>query len=76
MAKVDAAKEEIGWLKVVFAVFVVIDASLVAWLCQTYGTAHKLLLVAAGAAAPAIGVFLLRINLKAYRRIRELESLS
>ena len=29
MSKLDSAKEELGWLKVVFAVLVVIDASLV-----------------------------------------------
>ena len=28
MAKLDSAKEELGWLKVLFAVFVAMDASL------------------------------------------------
>jgi hypothetical protein len=31
MSKLDSAREELGWLKVVFAVLVAIDASLVAW---------------------------------------------
>ena len=34
MPKVDKLKEEIGWLKVVFAILVAIDISLVGWLAQ------------------------------------------
>jgi len=31
MSKVDGIKEELGWLKVVFAILVAIDVSVVAW---------------------------------------------
>ena len=31
MAKIDKLKEEIGWLKVIFAILIVTDISLVAW---------------------------------------------
>jgi hypothetical protein len=34
MSRLDSAKEELGWLKVVFAVLVAIDASLIAWLLR------------------------------------------
>ena len=34
MSKADRLKEEIGWLKVTFAVAMALDASLVAWLAQ------------------------------------------
>jgi len=37
----DSAKEELGWLKVVFAVAAAIDASLVAWLGQHHGDAER-----------------------------------
>ena len=32
MAYVDKVKEEIGWLKVVFAILLATDISLIAWL--------------------------------------------
>ena len=35
MSRTDKLKEEIGWLKVVFAVLVEIDISLVGWLAGT-----------------------------------------
>jgi hypothetical protein len=43
MPKADRIKEEIGWLKVVFAVCVALDASLVAWLAQNYATANPII---------------------------------
>ena len=39
MSKADKLKEEIGWLKVVFAILVAIDISLVGWLAQNYDVA-------------------------------------
>ena len=42
MSKVDKLKEEIGWLKVVFAILVAIDISLVGWLAQNYDSASVL----------------------------------
>jgi hypothetical protein len=66
-------KEEIGWLKVVFAVLAAIDASLMGWLAQNYTTASRLLVVAGTAATVAITVGIVRINRLAYRRIKQLE---
>ena len=37
MAKIDKLKEEIGWLKVIFAILIATDISLVAWVVQNYG---------------------------------------
>ena len=39
MSKADRLKEEIGWLKVVFAILIAIDVSLVGWLAQNYDNA-------------------------------------
>ena len=36
MARLDSAKEELGWLKVIFAVFAAAEASLIAWAAQAY----------------------------------------
>ena len=44
MAKIDKLKEEIGWLKVIFAILIATDISLVAWVVQNYGKTGPLLL--------------------------------
>jgi len=75
MSKLDRLKEELGWLKVVFAVSAAIDASLVAWLAQAYTTATTTLVVVAITAAACLSALLLWINRAAYRRMRELEDL-
>jgi hypothetical protein len=75
VSKLDSAKEELGWLKVVFAVLVVIDASLIAWVSQTYASAHAVLVALAIIAAIALSGILVWLNGLAYRRIRELENL-
>jgi len=38
MSRADRIGEEIGWLKVIFAVRVALDASLVAWLAQNHAS--------------------------------------
>jgi 4-hydroxybenzoate polyprenyltransferase len=75
MAQLDGVKEELGWLKVVFAVAVAIDASLIAWLAQAYARADLLLFVLAFIAAALLTAYVVRINTLAYRRIRELKDL-
>ena len=75
MAKIDKLKEEIGWLKIIFAILIATDISLVAWGIQNYGKTRALLLIIG-----AVGVFLFTsviiwINRVAYRKIDELEEL-
>lgn len=41
MAQIDKLKEEIDWLKVVFAILIATDISLVAWVIQNYGKASR-----------------------------------
>ena len=74
--KVDSVKEELGWLKVLFAVLAAVDAPLVAWLSQNYTRANRAMLVGAGVMAIAGTVYLLRINYAAWRKLGELKSLS
>jgi uncharacterized membrane protein len=73
MPKADRIKEEIGWLKVVFAACVALDASLVAWLAQNYDTARALIVAAGFAAALVLAVVVAYVNRLAYRRLKELE---
>lgn len=76
MTTVDGAKEELGWLKVVFAVLAAADASLIGWIFQTYGRTNRNLLVLAVAGAALSSAVLMWLNGVAYRKIRELESLT
>ena len=71
MATTDAIKEELGWLKVVFAVGAAIDASLLAWLARA--NADFGLFILAFIAAAVLTIYIARINTVAYRRIHELK---
>ena len=69
----DSIKEELGWLKVLFAVLAAVDAPLTAWFSQNYAKAEAVALVPAGALAIAATVSLLWLNHAAYRKIHELK---
>ena len=73
MARVDRIKEEIGWLKVVFAVTTAVDASLVAWLTQNYDRAPPVIVSAGFVMALALAVYVVYVNLLAHRLLKELE---
>lgn len=73
MARVDRLKEEIGWLKLVLGALIAIDATLLGWLAQHFGTAGSLLAVAASMAARVVGLAIALISRLAYARIKELE---
>lgn len=75
MPRSDSIKEELSWLKVVFALFVAIDASLVAWISQNFDAADGILVVMAILAVAAVTAIVVWVNRLAYRRIRELEDL-
>ena len=71
MAKLDSAKEEIGWLKVVFAVLAALDASLIAWVAQADEAASVIWVTMACAAIVALTAGVIWINRSAYSTIRE-----
>jgi len=75
MGKADKAREELGWLKVVFAVSAAVDTSLLGWLAQKYSSADVLLIVVAILVATGLTAYVAWINTVAYRRIRKLENL-
>ena len=75
MAHIDKIKEEIGWLKVIFAIFLATVLSLIAWLVENYGKGQKLLLVVGGVAALLIMLAIIWINSVAKRQINQLEEL-
>ena len=53
MARIDKLKEEIGWLKIIFAISIATDITLIAWLIENYGKVKVFLLIVG-----LIGVFL------------------
>ncbi len=73
MAKGDRLKEEIGWLKVPFGFLLVIDATLLGWLAQSYSTANSLLLTAGSVVTALVTGVLLWINRSAKRCLELME---
>lgn len=74
MSRSDRIKEELGWLKVVFAVSVAIDVSLVAWLAENYQTTSELLVVCAFVGVSFTTLAVVWINRAAMRRFIALEN--
>ena len=75
MSKAERLKEEIGWLKVVFGIFVATDISMIAWLVQNVGQASSVLVLACVFAVAGVTFGVVRVNRIAYRKIDELEDL-
>jgi hypothetical protein len=75
MSKADKLKEEIGWLKVVFALLVATDISLMAWLAHNYAKADLLLSASCALAVVVVMGAVVWINHTAYAKIDELEDL-
>jgi len=75
MSEADQIKEEVGWLKLVFAALIAIEVSLIGWLAQNYTTAQTLIVVAAFVTVVAIGLGIVWVNRTAFRRMRQLRDL-
>ena len=72
--RIDKLREEIGWLKVVFAISLATDISLVAWVIQNY-KGIGILAVFGMLGVFLLGLVIIWINRIAYRKIHELEDL-
>ena len=73
MSKIDRIKEELGWLKVVFAIFVAIDVSLMAWLAQNYSELSQVLIVCGFVGVVFVTSVVVWVNQAAIKRFKELE---
>lgn len=73
MSKIERIKEELGWLKIVFAIFVTIDVSLVAWLAQNYDRTSNILVVFGFSAVVVLTFVVVWVNRAAMQRFKELE---
>ena len=75
MAYIDKVKEEIGWLKIIFAISIATDISLIAWLIENFKKEDPFLLVIAGLGALLLMFVIIFINSVTYRKINKLEEL-
>ncbi len=66
-------KEEIGWLKVIFAMSIATALSEGAWVLQNYGKAGRVLLILNMIGALVFTIISIGINRVAYRKINQLE---
>ena len=73
MSRSDRIKEELSWLKLVFAASVAVDISLIAWLAENYQVAAQRLVVGAFFGVTFISVVAAWTNRAAMRRFRSLE---
>ncbi len=75
MARIDRLKEEIGWLKVIFAISIATDISLIAWLIQSYGKVQLFLSIFGVLGALVIMYVIDRLDSIARKKMNELEDL-
>ena len=73
MSKAERIKEPLGWLKIVFAVLVAVDVSLIAWLAQNFRTAEAVTLLLALFAVAGTAAGIVAVNHAAFRRLAPLE---
>ena len=73
MSKTDRIKEELGWLKIVFAIFVAVDVSLMAWLAQNYDELSQVLTVCGFLGVVFVTSVVVWVNQAAIKRFKELE---
>jgi hypothetical protein len=75
MSKADRLKEELSWLRVVYAILVAIDVSLIAWFAQHYDTADLILSVLCWLAIVLASAAIVWVTRQVYRKLDELEEL-
>lgn len=75
MAEIGRIKEELGWLKVVFAIAAAIGVSLIGWLAQNYTTAGTFFVIAAAIGVVIVTIGIVLMNRAAIRRFKRLGDL-
>ncbi len=75
MARIDKLKEEIGWLKVIFAISIATDITLIAWLIENFGRVKVFLLIVGLIGVCLVTFISVQIDRIAHRKIDELEDL-
>ena len=74
MAEIDKIKEEVGWLKVIFAILVAIDVSLIGWAAQNFSKTPVTLLILSAIMVMLVTVAIVVVNRRAYKKLMNWES--
>jgi hypothetical protein len=75
MSKLEKIREEIGWLKVIFAIVIATDISLVAWFIQNFTKASLFLLISCFLTILIISMIIIWLHNDTYQKIEKLEEL-
>jgi len=75
MSKLDKIKEELGWLKVIFAISVATNLSLMAYLAKNYEKQELYFSIVTGITIIFITIAIVFINKIAYKKIDDIGNL-
>ena len=75
MSEAKRVEQEIGWYKIIFAIFTVTDLSLLAWFVQNFATAKQSLLILCSISVIVVTVILVFINHRVFICLDRLEEL-
>ena len=77
MPKIDRIKEQIGWLKVVFGIFMAIEITLIGWLANNYDNSSldPIKIYMNIVAIIIVSAIIIYVNKVAFRKIDDLENL-
>ncbi|WP_019895542.1 hypothetical protein [Hydrogenovibrio halophilus] len=75
MSQLDELKEEVSWYKAIFLALFAADASVIAWLFNRFEDASDAQLWMATFAIATLSLMLIFIHIKAFKRIKKMESL-
>ncbi|MFP4332509.1 MAG: hypothetical protein ACLFQJ_04355 [Campylobacterales bacterium] len=75
MAKIEKVRELIGYLKIVFGVFIAVGVSLVGWLFQNSEKISDVKIIVAVLTIVCLAVGIIVVNKKILSKIDELEDL-
>ena len=67
MSEESRIKEEIGWYKIAFAIFIATDLSLLAWFVQNFKQQSTLILLLCSIAVIFVTIVVVLINKKAFK---------
>lgn len=77
MPKIDKIKEQIGWLKLVFGIFMAIEITLIGWLANNYDNTSldPIKIYMNIVAIMIVSAIIIYVNKVAFRKIDDLENL-
>ena len=63
---------EIGWCKIIFALFAAIDVSLLGWLAQNYSSTDPVTLLLSCITITLITIFILMLNIYVFKSLKKI----